>query len=152
MIPVADLLPHAEPMILLNGYEPQPENDSVIAFVDVTPSSPFYEDVHGGVPSCVALEYMSQAMALLVGLMRRQKGLAPHVGFVLGSRRLELHVSCFKRGRRYRIKTACTYEDDEFGSFDCRIADEDGMTCACGTLTAYQPSNDMLPVDLARYE
>lgn len=93
MTPLAELLPQAAPMVLLSGYEPQTDANAVEAFVDVTPQAPFFEPALGGVPSCVALEYMAQAMALCVGLLRRRKGLAPQVGFVLGSRRLELKAA-----------------------------------------------------------
>lgn len=152
MIPITDLLPHAAPMVLLDGYEPWTADDTVTACVDVTPASPFYEVELGGVPSCVALEYMAQAMALLVGLTRRKKGLKPQLGFVLGSRKLETFVPTFANGVRYRVTATCTYEDESFGSFDCQIADAEGFVCAKGTLTAYQPDGEMTPERMKEYE
>ena len=139
LLPLADLLPQSAPMVMLSGYEPQTDANAAEAFVDVTPQSPFFETVQGGVPSCVALEYMAQAMALCVGLLRRRKGLAPQVGFVLGSRRLEVMTPKFAAGERYRIHVACTFQDEEFGSFDCTIRDTAGAVVATGTLTAFQP-------------
>ena len=146
-------------MILLSGYSEPTEENVVETFVDIDEKSPFYEVGLGGVPGCVALEYMAQTMALLVGLYRRRKGLPPQVGFVLGSRRLEVAVPCFKKGTRYRVRAACTYQDEEFGSFDCEIREvtdeavaEDGdsteslgTVVAKGTLTAFQPSGEMTP-------
>ena len=143
MLSLAELLPHAAPMILLSDYEEPTAEDSVTAFVDVTAASPFYESAFGGVPSCVALEYMAQTMALLVGLARRRKGLKPQLGFVLGSRKLETLVPCFQEGRRYRVTATCTYEDESFGSFDCEIEDDGGAVVARGTLTAFQPEGEV---------
>lgn len=142
MTPLTDLLPQAEPMILLSAYEEPTAEDSVTAFVDVGKESPFYEQALGGVPACVALEYMAQAMALLVGLVRRRKGLKPQLGFVLGSRKLEMRVPSFLDGRRYRVTATCTYEDESFGSFDCEIVDDGGALVAKGTLTAFQPEGE----------
>ena len=143
MTPLSELLPQAEPMILLSGYEEPAGEDSVVAFVDVGCESPFYERVFGGVPSCVALEYMAQTMALLVGIRDRRRGQKPRIGFVLGSRKLETKIPCFCDGERYRISTTCTYEDESFGSFDCTIADGRGETVATATLTAFQPEGEI---------
>ena len=130
-------------MILLSGYEDPAGEDSVVAFVDVGKASPFYEQALGGVPSCVTLEYMAQTMALLVGLRDRRRGQKPRIGFVLGSRRLETRISCFRDGERYRISATCTYEDESFGSFDCVITDRDGNEVATATMTAFQPEGEI---------
>ena len=132
------LLPQARPMILLSGYQPADDPNTAVAFVEVTPESPFYDHAIQGVPSCVALEYMAQTMALCVGTIRRAQGLAPQVGYVLGTRRLDLRVPKFVCGVRYRVETVCTFQDCEFGSFDCKIGDEAGGLVAFATLTAYQ--------------
>ena len=147
MIPIDELLPQSAPMVLLSGYEEPPadaEPNAVEAFVDVTPHSPFFDAALGGVPSCVALEYMAQAMALCIGLLRRRTGLAPKVGFVLGSRRLELKAPAFAVGSRYRVRAACTFQDEAFGSFDCEVRDVAGAVVARGTLTAFQPDAQTL--------
>ena len=146
MTDLAELLPHKAPMILLTGYEEPTSKDSVTARVDVSERSPFFEQSLGGVPGCVALEYMAQAMALLVGLDRRRRGLAPAVGFVLGSRRMEVAAPVFRNGARYRVRAVCTYSDDEgFGSFDCEVLDEAGDVAAKGTVTAFQPDGELTP-------
>ncbi len=147
--PLAELLPQREPMVLLSGFEPPVSDDAVSAWVDVTPASPFFDHAAGGVPGCVALEYMAQTMALLVGLKRRRAGLPPQLGFVLGSRRLTISIPLFPPGRRYRVHAACTYSDDEFGSFDVRVEDSDGTTVASGAVTAFQPGEDF---DLSKME
>lgn len=145
------LLPQAEPMILLSGYEPQKEERVVDAWVDVSPSSPFYEVELGGVPGCVALEYMAQAMALCVGFLRQRNGLKPKIGFVLGSRKLTVTVPCFRSGERYRVRAECTYQDESFGSFDCTIIEKSGAVVASAQMTAFQPDDDMTPEKLKEF-
>ena len=122
-IPLGELLPQARPMVLLSGYEPPADEAAVEAFVDVTPEAPFFEAALDGVPGCVALEYMAQTMALCVGFLRRQKGLPPQIGFVLGSRRLDVRIPSFQ-------------------SFDCSIRDASDRVVASGSLTAFQPGTD----------
>ena len=151
MLPLSELLPQASPMILLSAYEEPTADDSVTAFVDVSAASPFYEPGLGGVPTCVAVEYMAQTMALLVGLARRRKGESPKLGFVLGTRKLETLVPCFQDGRRYRVTATCTYEDESFGSFDCEIEDNGGAVVAKGTLTAFQPEGEVTPEKIGEF-
>ena len=145
MFQLPELLPQTEPMILITGCGEPASEDAVSAFVDVTAASPFFERALGGVPACVALEYMAQTMALLVGLRDRRRGVRPRVGFVLGSRKLETKIPCFRAGERYRVAATCTYEDESFGSFDCVIADRDGTEVAKATVTAFQPEGEVTP-------
>ena len=140
---LTDFLPHRPPMILLDGLEEPSSIDEVESHVEISAASPFYEAELGGVPACVALEYMAQTMALCVGLYRRDKGLDPKLGFVLGSRRLEIRIPAFRDGERYRIRATCTYQDEEFGSFDCDIRDRADQVVASGRLTAFQPEGKL---------
>ena len=151
MLSLSVLLPQAEPMILLSGYEEPAGEDSVVAVVDVGQTSPFYEQALGGVPSCVAFEYMAQTMALLVGLRDRRRGQKPRIGFVLGSRKLETRLPFFRDGERYRISATCTYEDESFGSFDCEIEDNGGTVVAKATVTAFQPEGEMTPEKIGEF-
>ena len=150
-IPLGDLLPQAEPMILLTDYDPPTDEKSVDAYVSVSESSPFYDGELGGVPGCVALEYMAQAMALCTGLYHRRMGLPPRLGFVLGSRRMAVVVPRFACGERYRVRAACTYFDESFGSFDCAVFDASGAKVAKAQLTAFQPSGDLTPEKLEEF-
>ena len=151
MMSLAELLPQAAPMILLSGYEEPTEEKVAEAFVDVDEKAPFFEPELDGVPSCVALEYMAQTMALLTGFFRRRRGLGPRVGFVLGSRKLTVSVPCFRRGERYRVRAECVYQDEEFGSFDCEIRDPSGAVVASGSVTAFQPGDDLTEEKLKEY-
>lgn len=141
---ILDLLPHRPPMVLLSDVLSVEVPNEASAVADTSPSSIFYEDVLSGVPSCVALEYMAQTMALAVGAKRRKMGKPPKVGFVLGTRRLDVRVPCFDSSTRYVTAVKCTYSDDEFAAFDCTIAAPSGKTVAAASITAFQPLDEPL--------
>ena len=140
----ADFLPHRPPMILLAELISVDKPGESSAVADTSPGCIFYDPELKGVPACVALEYMAQAMALVVGAERRRRGYTPTVGFVLGSRRMEVKIATFESGKRYEVKAKCVYDDDEFASFDCSITDPDGATVAAALFTAYQPPASVL--------
>lgn len=141
--PVADVLPHDPPMVLLTSFDPASfSEDRLSAFVEIDGDSPFYDGALGGVSSVFALEYMAQTMAALVGLKRRRMRLAPRIGFVLGSRSIDVGVDRFVRGERYRVDAEMVFTDGSFASFDVRIVAGDGTVAAKGRLNAFEPEDE----------
>ncbi len=136
--PLGELLPHAEPMVLLSDYDPPRGDAEATAYVDVSPESPFFDVAAGGVPGCVALEYMAQTAALLMGWRRRREGLPPQIGFLLAARGLEVKIPFFRPGARYAVRVAVAYEDEQFGSSDATVADDGGNVVASAQLMACQ--------------
>ena len=134
-----DLLPHRPPMIVLTQVISVKVPGEAAAVADTSIGSVFYDPDLGGIPACVALEYMAQTMALAVGVERCRKGETPKVGFVLGTRRLDVKVAVFESEKRYEVKATCVCADDEVASFDCSITGPEGEVVATATLTAYQP-------------
>lgn len=141
-------LPHEAPMVLLSGCVPAGAGEPVEAWVEVGEKSPFFDAELGGVPGCVALEYMAQAAALWVGRMRAANGMAPAVGFVLGTRRMEISVPAFVPGVRYAVRADCSYRDEAFAAFDCEVLGEGGRWAAAAQITAFQPKGVAAPEDL----
>ena len=141
---LADLLPHRPPMILLAELISVEESGGASAVADTSPGCIFYDSELKGVPACAALEYMAQTMALAVGAGQRRQRLSPKLGFVLGTRRMEVKVATFESGKRYVVNAKCDYDDNEVASFDCSITDPDGVTVATALLTAYQPPESVL--------
>lgn len=134
---VVDLLPHDPPMVLV---------DSVLAFdaefihaqVTIQPHSPFCEE--GAVPAYVAIEYMAQTVGVWNGLMAKAHNQSPKIGFLLGSRRLDLKVPNFKVGQVLDIYGQSQYIDGEMASFDCWI-EVDRERVAQAGLNVYQPKD-----------
>ena len=147
-----DLLPHRPPMTLLTQPISVVTRGEATAVADTSPRCIFYDPELKGVPACAALEYMAQTMALAVGAEHRRKGLPPKIGFVLGTRRLEVKVAAFENGKRYGTAAKCVYADDEFASFDCVITDPDGVTVATASLTAYQPPENQIMTGVVSLE
>ena len=137
------LLPHDSQMLLLSGCEPESSPGMAEAWVEITDQSPFFLAELDGVPGCIAIEYMAQTMALYTGREKQRKGQRLKIGFVLGSRSLKVNVPAFRKGEKYRISSVCTYSDESFGSFSCKIEDGEGNVVASGEITAFQPEEDV---------
>ena len=135
-----DLLPHRPPMVLLDGVESfDAAAMRLVARVTIRDDQLFYAE--DGVPNWVAIEYMAQAAAALVGV--HDKHLAPdrpvRPGLMLGTRRLDLRLARFEAGKTYRVVAENVFNDADAASFACRIEDEAGETVAAATLNAYRP-------------
>ena len=137
---ITSLLPHRPPMVLIDGVETfDPAAKRVVVSTKIDGSNIFFSD--GGVPAWVAIEYMAQAAAALVGLRDRSLSpdCAPRPGVLLGTRRMELALSRFVAGETYRISSECVFEDAEAASFLCEIRDAADSVVASATLNAYRP-------------
>jgi len=118
MPPIADVLPHSGPMILL---------DEVVAFdgagvrcrVTIRPGSMFVD--HGRVPAIVALEYMAQAAAAHAGLEGQSRGEGPRVGYILGTRELSLEVDDFEVGDELVVEARRLEGDERLVRFRCIV-------------------------------
>ncbi|HBN22588.1 MAG TPA: 3-hydroxydecanoyl-ACP dehydratase [Holosporales bacterium] len=137
MSTIGKFLPHDEPMVLLDDLLECLE-ESVHATVTPHKESPFCEQ--GAIPSYVALEYMAQSVAAWNGYHAHQRQEQPKVGFLLGSRRLTLHVPSFLVGETLNVYGKCQYNDGEMASFECWI-EKNKERLAEATLNVYQPKD-----------
>lgn len=140
------LLPHRPPMLLLNKLVTVEKNRAE-AQVQISPSSSFF--VEGkGVPSWIGIEYMGQTAALIAGLQLQQGLVAPHLGFLLGTRKYRTCCGYFKEHSQLLI---CCSESaivgDALATFDAQILDaSDRRELAAARLSVYrkfdeQPTN-----------
>jgi len=139
-IPLDELLPHRPPMVLIDAVESfDAEAKRLVARVTIGEGQLFFSG--DGVPSWVAIEYMAQTAAALVGY--HDKHVAPgepiRPGLLLGTRRLELKLERFEAGKTYRIVAENAFSDSDAASFVCSIEDEAGETVATANLNAYRP-------------
>ncbi|GAB7127057.1 hotdog family protein [Silvimonas sp. JCM 19000] len=141
--PIADLVPHAGPMLLLDALV---SVDKGTLTARVTPRADDLFDVNGEVGAWLGLEYMAQTTAALAGWEGLQRGETPRVGFILGTRRYVTHVSSFVVGQPLLITVTREFEaDNGIGVTACRITSPDGVVLAEAMISAYQPD------DLAAY-
>lgn len=133
---VADLLPHAPPMILLQqiiGFGPA----SCSASLTITPCSRFFV-LGKGVPSYAGLEYMAQTCGLFVGHLARSNDLPVRVGYLLGTRNFHSETGWFQDGQQLLVDVTEILHDDPMAVFDCQISDPKGIL-ATARLNVYQP-------------
>lgn len=130
-----ELLPHRPPMQLIDEVvDFDAETLSLTAAFTVRPE-------WSG--NWVAIEYMAQAAAALVGMADRLNNdeQPSRPGFLLGTRRLTLDLPLFRVGRRYLVHATKVFADDEAGSFECAICTEEGACVASAVLNAFRPHN-----------
>lgn len=133
--PIAEIVPHAPPMILLDEVLDYDET-TLRAAVIIREDSLFFDG--SGVPAYVGIEYMAQACGAHVGALARDSGIPVRIGFLLGTRHYKIHTPKFRQGDRLIVSVALIYRDDEMGSFDCRI--DIGDRCVGeARLNVYQP-------------
>lgn len=94
--------------------------------------------------SWAAIEYLAQASAAAAGAADIAEGHTgePRIGFLLGTRKLELFVNRFTVGERYLVKAECTFSDREAAAFECTMSDSAGNIAARATLNAYRPDSN----------
>jgi len=115
---VAELLPHAPPMLLLDELLEVGPGFARCA-VRVREDSVFVAE--GRVRAVVALEYMGQAAAALAGFASREGGGRPAAGLLLGTRELTLRVPSFEVGDELIVDVKEEYKDERLSSFRCRV-------------------------------
>jgi len=134
--PIAELIPHAADMILI---------DEVISFgaedietrLTVRPGGLFNQE-DGSLPAWVGIELMAQSIAAYAGCQARQAGLPVELGFLLGTRKFECNVERFPAGAELRIKALRSLQDDNgMGVFECHLTG-DGIQ-ASARLNVFRP-------------
>ncbi len=133
--PLEDIIPHREPMVLLDRV--------VSADLDGRRLTAEFVARPEWSENWASIEYMAQAAAAMAGLTDRAAGEKgpPKLGFLLGTRRLELDFDRFRPGCAYRVEVHNEFSDSEAASFDCAIVDDGGRTVARALLSAYRPKD-----------
>lgn len=138
--PVAELVPHAADMILIDAVESFGD-DTLRAVATVRPDGLFSRP-DGSLPNWLALEIMAQAVAAWAGCQARAAGQPVELGFLLGTRRFTPSVPSLPAGARLAISVARSLHDEAsgLGVFECAVT-QDGRTLAEARLNVYRPPN-----------
>jgi len=141
----AELLPHKDPMIFISDIRSfDLKNGFLIAHVKIKQSDILFQSNIGGVPSYAALEYMAQSVGCFVGLydLEKNPNNKPAVGFVLGSRRLQINVPVFKLDEDYLVKVNMLFCDETIASFECLMYNENtDEQVASAIVNVYRPES-----------
>lgn len=139
--PLAELLPHAAPMILLSRALAW-QDDRLLAEIDISAASHLYDERRNGVPTYVCIEYMAQAIAALAGCRALTSGEPVKVGFLLGSRKLQLHQPLLAVGQRVQVEVVRLLQDpDGLSVFEGQLRDGSGQLLAEANVNVFQPDN-----------
>lgn len=119
--PIAELIPHAGNMILIDEVL-RFGDDDVETRLTVRPGG-LFNQADGSLPAWVGVELMAQSVAAYAGCQARQAGLPVELGFLLGTRKYECNVECFPLGVELHIQATRTLQDDNgMGVFECRLS------------------------------
>lgn len=140
-VDLADLIPHRESARLLDRVEHWDETH-IVCSVTIGSDHPYLLD--GKVPAIVGMELMAQAVAAYVGMRRRASGAPPRIGYLVGARRLDLHVDGFRPADLLSVTATPTWLDGRAGSFECRV-DGEGVRLCDATLSVYEASSEEMP-------
>ncbi|WP_458129069.1 hotdog family protein [Pseudomonas sp. Z2-11] len=118
--PLAELLPHAGDMILIDRILSF-DDEQIHTLATVRPGGLFNRD-DGALPAWVGIELMAQSVAAFAGCHARQRGDAVELGFLLGTRKFECNVEYFPLGTELTLHGIRSLEDDNgMGVFECHI-------------------------------
>jgi predicted hotdog family 3-hydroxylacyl-ACP dehydratase len=135
--PIEALLPHRAGMLLIDRLLECGEG-SVRASAEVREGA-WYLEAHQ-MPAWIALELMAQTVAACVGYGRREQGLPPVQGYLLGTRRFRSVRPGFPVGCTLEIVADRQYQEPSgIGAFECRV-ELGGERVADATLTVFDPS------------
>jgi predicted hotdog family 3-hydroxylacyl-ACP dehydratase len=136
--PVAALVPHAAPMILLDrvtGWE----ETAIETTLTVRADAPFFE-VGKGIAAHIAIEWMAQTCGAFVGLEALRHEKPVRVGFLLGTRNFTAEYSWFRESEEILVRAELIFRDGETGVFDCTVRCRDTLA-AKAQLTLHQPAD-----------
>jgi predicted hotdog family 3-hydroxylacyl-ACP dehydratase len=118
--PIAEVLPHAGNMVLLDGIE-EVGGEHIVCLRTVQQDG-LLQDTDGSLPAWAGVELMAQSIAAWAGCRARADQEPVQLGFLLGTRHYECNVDAFPLGTQLRIEAQRTFHDEHgMGVFSCRI-------------------------------
>ncbi|WP_278396455.1 3-hydroxylacyl-ACP dehydratase [Acinetobacter venetianus] len=129
-------IPHEQPMVFIDHIVEANEGYAV-AELTITPELMFCET--DGLPTWVTIEIMAQTISAYSGWRGQQLQQAPKVGFLLGTRKLQLPFAYFKIGQLLKIRVEQQYLHEGLGQFSCEIHCDEHVISAM--LSVYEPTD-----------
>lgn len=116
------LIPHKGKMFLLNRVTYwNMEERTLRSEYDVTEDCIFYNAELDGIPSWAAFEFMAQSVSALSGLISRELGQKPRLGFILSVSNMEINMPVIRGGATAvtEIREGCQVE--KVFVFNCEV-------------------------------
>lgn len=144
--PIAELIPHAGEMILLDAViEHGAEH---VRCVRRVPEHGLLHDACGALPAWAGVELMAQAIAAWSGCQGKVSGEPVRLGFLLGTRHYTCNVAAFVPGTALVVEARREFSEPAgMGVFACRI--EAPGVLAEARLTVFSPpdASSLFPTD-----
>lgn len=134
--PVSSLLPHHEPMVLLDALQ-EVGTQHLVCSATVRVGGAFV--LGSALPVLATLEHMAQAVAAWAGWCGRQAGEPVRIGYLLGCRELSLSRDSVPVGTQLTIRAERVWGDNALGSFACEVH-AGAELLAKATLSVAQPT------------
>jgi len=118
--PIAELIPHAGDMILIDQVLRVGDED--IETQLTVRRNGLFNQVDGSLPAWVGIELMAQSVAAFAGCQARLCGEPVELGFLLGTRKYECNVDRFPAGAELHIHATRSLQDENgMGVFECHL-------------------------------
>lgn len=141
---VAELLPHEAPMIVIDEVVAAGE-DWLETRTRVTPAHALFEPGEDALPGWALIELMAQTVAAFAGFHDRAAGRPARVGYLLGTRKLDLQRTAIGVDETLRVRAVRDFQEPEgLGSFTCTASDASGVI-ARARLNVYQTAEGEIP-------
>lgn len=136
---ISELIPHRAPMILLQKVLSFDETH-MTCLVDLKASLIFSNDDE--IDAIIATEWMAQTVGAFVGAQKRSSGQPPRIGFIIGARKVDFHVSKVNKDSVLHASVKPVWVDKASGSFNCSVTDIlNNKVVAEGSLTVHEPEH-----------
>lgn len=134
--PVEELLLHRGDMLLVHRLHAA-SAEEVEVECEVRGEA-WYAEADGAMPAWVGIELMAQAVGVYSGWVARQRGEAPRLGYLLGTRSYTCKVPRFPVGAVLGVRARSVFRDESgLGAFDCTLQMA-GETLAQATLKVFE--------------
>lgn len=131
------VLPHRHEMLLADTTDYGADYGQIR--LTIRPDSLLCEGERG-VPAWVGIEYMAQAMGVFSGVERLQRGAAPKIGLLIGTRRYDSSVPYFALGAQLTTTARLVFHEEPMFVFNCEISDG-RQVLARGDIKAFRPDD-----------
>ncbi len=129
-------IPHEQPMIFIDHLVEVHEGYA-IAELSIRPGLMFCEAE--GLPTWASIEIMAQTISAYSGWMGQQSQQPPKLGFLLGTRKMQLPFSHYALGKTLTIRVEQQYLHEGLGQFSCEIHCDEQVISAM--LSVYEPTD-----------
>nr|WP_320159399.1 MULTISPECIES: hotdog family protein [unclassified Acinetobacter] len=130
-----EYIPHQAPMVFIDDLIEISEYGAV-ARLNIRSELLFCEIE--GLPTWTSIELMAQTISAYSGWKGQQQGHTPRIGFLLGTRKLNLPIPFFEMGRVLLIRVEQQYLHEGLGQFACEIEYKNHKISAL--LSVYEPT------------